>query len=334
MAAGVDAPLVHAESMQTLAVCLAQMGRSEEAIEIEEEAYRLAKEVGDFSNLMRCYTNLPSVLADQASDYAWGETGPGYGRVNARGAGARGHTAWLTGNLGDGLARFGRLEEAEALQREALELAIQVGDEPLRGMRLDSLACVVLFRGGVDEAERLHREAVPILEANPEPQSRLYVLLNEAYLALARGREDEAVRWFHATIELGRAHTVEAAPEAFTDVVRGLQRAGRADEAEAYRDLREAGRSPAARAHAALVDGLLAEDPAGARRLLAEGIAALEAIGLRIDVARAMVDLGRTMARSGDDPRAELERAREVLLGCDARLFLFEVDRAIAELDA
>ena len=73
MAARVDSPLVHAESMQTLAVCLAQMGRSAEALETEEDAYRLAKQVGDFTNLLRSYTNLPSVLADQASDYARGE---------------------------------------------------------------------------------------------------------------------------------------------------------------------------------------------------------------------------------------------------------------------
>jgi class 3 adenylate cyclase/tetratricopeptide (TPR) repeat protein len=333
MAARVDAPLVHAEAMQTLAVCLAQMGRSEEAIETEEKAYRLAKEVGDFTNLLRCYTNLPSVLADQVSDYARGELVLREGLEYAQRAGARGHAAWLMGNLGDGLARLGRLEEAEALERQAVDLAIEVGDEPLRGMRLSGLAAVLLLRGRIEEAEAIHRESVPILEANPEPQSRLLVLLNEAYLALAHGRDDEAARWLREVVELGRAYTVEGAPEGFTEIVRVLLRSGRAAEAGSYRDLREAGRSPASRAHAALVDGLLADDAVEARGLIADAIAGLEPIGLRIDAARAMVDLGRVMARLGEDPRPTLERAREILLGCDARLFLPEVDEALAGLD-
>jgi hypothetical protein len=45
-----------------------------------------------------------------------------------------------------------------------------------------------------------------------------------------------------------------------------------------------------------------------------------------------MVDLGRAMARVGDDPHPTLERSREILLECDARAFLFEVDEALAEL--
>jgi hypothetical protein len=47
-----------------------------------------------------------------------------------------------------------------------------------------------------------------------------------------------------------------------------------------------------------------------------------------------MVDLGRAMAAVGEDPRPTLERARTILLECDARAFLFEVDEALAELDA
>ena len=41
----------------------------------------------------------------------------------------------------------------------------------------------------------------------------------------------------------------------------------------------------------------------------------------------------RVMARVGEDPRPTLERARAILLECDARAFLFEVDDALAELD-
>ena len=47
-----------------------------------------------------------------------------------------------------------------------------------------------------------------------------------------------------------------------------------------------------------------------------------------------MVDLGRAMARAGEDARPVLERAEAILLECDARAFLFEVQEAIAELQA
>jgi predicted nucleic acid-binding Zn ribbon protein len=116
------------------------------------------------------------------------------------------------------------------------------------------------------------------------------------------------------------------------DLARALMRAGRPDEAESYRDLSRHGRSPAARAHAALVEGLLSPEPAEARRLLAEGTATLDELGLRIDAARGMVDLGRAMARVGEDPHDVLQRARDLLIECDARAFLFEVDDAIADL--
>jgi len=105
-----------------------------------------------------------------------------------------------------------------------------------------------------------------------------------------------------------------------------------AGEAEAYRDLSEHGRSPVARAHAAVVEGMLAEDPVEANRLLAEGASALERVGFRVEAARTMVDLARAKARVGEDPRDVLQRARDLLIECDARAFLFEVDDAIAEL--
>ena len=55
---------------------------------------------------------------------------------------------------------------------------------------------------------------------------------------------------------------------------------------------------------------------------------------MRVDAARAMVDLARAMARVGEDAHPTLERARALLLECDARLFLPSVDRALAELDS
>jgi tetratricopeptide (TPR) repeat protein len=327
-----DAPLVHAQATQTLAVCLSQTGRSAEAIETMEEAYRLAKEVGELTNLLRASANLGALVADLGSDWVRAEAVVREGLELAQRSGSKGNEAWLMGSLGDGMLQLGRLEESEPLQRLAIELAIAVGDQPLRGMRLSGLACVVLFRGRADEAMTIHEESLPVLEENPEPQSTMFIPMLDGYFALVRGAPGEAADAFARMIDQVRLVNVEGMPGAFVDVVRTHLRAGRSAEAQAYRDLSEHGRSPAARANAAVVEGMLSEDPMEARRLLAEGTAEIESIGMRIDAARAMVDLGRAIARVGEDPREVLQRARELLIECDARAFLFEVDDAIADL--
>ena len=249
--------LVHAEATQTLASCLLSQGRSAEAIETIEEAFRLAKAVGDYSNLMRSYNNLPATITELASDFPRAEAVLREGIELAQRSGSPPHEGWLTGSLGDVLFKLGELEEAERLQRRSLELAGIVGDEPLLGMRLSSLAFAIVVRGRIDEAERFQRESIPVLNANPEPQSQVFIPLVEGYLALARGDEAETITQFQATIEQLRAGSVETAPDVFTELVRTLIRSGRAAEAEAYRDLAERGRSPEARANAMLIDGLL-----------------------------------------------------------------------------
>jgi class 3 adenylate cyclase/tetratricopeptide (TPR) repeat protein len=330
MAERVGSRLVAAESTQTLGVCLAYMGRPAEAVRTMEEAYRLAKEVGDFANLMRCSNNLPSVLADLASDHERALAVLEEGLEAARRAGARSHTGWLMGGRGDVLFRLGRLREAEAAQREAIEVARSSGDQPLIGMRLSGLAVCLAYQGRLDEAEAAHRESVPIIRANPEPQSWMFVPLIEGYLALARGRREEAIAAFRRTIELLEPYTFEPAPEAFADLVRLLVRDGRAEEAAAYRTLRERGRAPATRANALVVEGLLAEDPAEAVRALAEAVGGFDAVGMRVDAARARIDLARAMARRGEDPRSVLDEARTLLADCGAAAFTSELEEALA----
>src|SRR5436309_2333620 len=96
-----DSPLVLAQATQTLAVCLAQLGRSSEVLVTIEEAFRLAKEVGDFANLMRCYNNLSSTVSDFGSDFPRAEAILREGLELAQRAGARSNGAWLMGSLGD-----------------------------------------------------------------------------------------------------------------------------------------------------------------------------------------------------------------------------------------
>lgn len=63
---------------------------------------------------------------------------------------------------------------------------------------------------------------------------------------------------------------------------------------------------------------------------MTDAVAELERLGMRLYAARAMVDLGRAKVRARQDPREVLERARDILTECDARLFLFEVDEVLA----
>ena len=330
LAERVGARRIHAEAIQTLAVCVYAMGRSAEAIETMEEAFRLAKEVGDATNLMRAYNNLASVVADLASDNRRAEAVLREGLELVRRVGAQQNDGWLTGSLGDVLARLGRLAEAEECQRRAAETAAAVGDAPLRGMRLTALAGVLLLQGRLEEAGVVQVEAIPIIEANPEPQAFLFVPWTAAYSAYLRGEHELAAEHFAETVEQMRRINVEMYPEVFPDVVRVLLRGGRAADAETYRDLSEHGRSPAARANAGLVEGLLSANPAEASRWIERSVAELDALGLRIDAARAMVDLARAMARLGENTRELLDRARAILLECDAHGLLFEVEDAAA----
>lgn len=211
-----------------------------------------------------------------------------------------------------------------------LALAVEVGDEPLRGMRLAWLALALLSRGRIGESVAAYRESVPILEANPEPQSQVFIPWVAGLLALVNGANSEAADQLAKAVGRFRRFNVENNPEVFSDAVRAHLRAERVAGARAFRDLSAEGRSPAARANAALVEGLLAPDPVDASRILRDAVASLEALGLRVDAARAIVDLGRAMSRTGDDPLPVWERARSLLLECGAHGFLFEVEEVLS----
>ncbi|MGH2540248.1 MAG: tetratricopeptide repeat protein [Actinomycetota bacterium] len=237
MAARLDEPSVHAEAMQTLAVCQMQTGRSVEALETMEDAYRLAKEVGDFPNLMRAHVNLSSHLADFGFDQPRAERILREGLELAERAGARPSTAWLALNLGDVLIRLGLLDEAEEQHRRSLALAVEVGDQPLRGMAQTRLATVLLLRGRVEESEALQDEAVPILDANPEPQSQVFIPWMAGLLAMVRGAWDEAAEYLFATVERWQSFSAETSLEVLPDAVRAHLRAGRPRDAIRYRYL-------------------------------------------------------------------------------------------------
>jgi tetratricopeptide (TPR) repeat protein len=329
----VDATLVRAEATQTLAVCAMSTDRPGEAQPLMEEAFRLAKEAGDNTNLMRAYNNIATTRLQTRGPRATAEV-LSEGLELALRSGTIANGGWISGSLGDAAQLLGRLEESEAHQRLAVDLARRVGDEPLIGQRLITLATVVLMRGRVDEAVAYRDEAAPIMAANPEPQGLVFVPQFDGYLGLARGDRAAAADRFAEAAEHVRALSVDTYPEFLAECPRAFLLLGDRGRAETYRDLESSTDSIQSAAHATNITGLLEPDPARSVAILREAVAGFDRLETRIFAARAMVDLGRAMTRDGGDPRELLERARSILLECDAQLFLVEVDEALAEVAA
>jgi class 3 adenylate cyclase len=332
MAARVDALTVRAAATQTLAVYLAQIGAVDECLRTMEEAFVLAKEAGDSGNLLRAHNNLASIVSDYASDYRHAYEILVDGLELARKAGSVGHQGWLLGSLGDVSFSLGELEASERYQRDALDISRTSGDEPLVGMRLSGLASSLLLRGNLEEARAAEDEARTILAANPEPQADQYVFLNDGLLAAAAGDDVAAAERFREGVELIRRFNVDSGATLFVELVRTLGRLGDTEQARKYLDLSTAGRSPNARACARTVEGLVAEDPAVAVSLLREAADTFARLEQPVEEARALIDLGRAMRRAGEDPALAFDRARELLIACDAGLFVPEVDSEIAGL--
>ena len=147
-----------------------------------EEAFLLAKEAGNSANLMRAYNNMAATRSASQGPVATVEV-LREGLELALRSGTIANGGWIAGSLGDLLQLVGRLEEAEENERLAVSLAQRVGDEPLIGQRLISLATVVLWRGRIDEAVAIRDQAVPILAANPEPQAFHFLPQFDGYVA-------------------------------------------------------------------------------------------------------------------------------------------------------
>jgi tetratricopeptide (TPR) repeat protein len=216
------------------------------------------------------------------------------------------------------------------MTRDALRNAEASGDQPLLGQRYAILAWIRLWRGDLDDATDALRRSDEILADKPEPQGEIPRAGIAGELALARGRDDEALEHFRRGVNLASNYNVDQDPQVELGLIRILASRGDREEAGHARAILDRGRSPFARACAEVADGLLAEDPLEAVRSLRAASEHLEALGTRVDLGRAFLDLGRAMRRAGEDPSGIFTRAREDLIGCDAQLFVREADEELA----
>jgi tetratricopeptide (TPR) repeat protein len=322
-----------AEATMDLAIVLSYQGRAEAAVVMIQEAYALAMEVGNpiSLGLGRIYNNYAAIAG--GADLRRSLEVLREGLEMTRKAGATQYVAWITGTLGDIQKELGDLEEAEALTRDSITLARSIGDDPLLGMRLTGLGDVLVLRGRTDEAEEAFRASGRILEENPEPQSEALHALLRARIARARDDRSGELDALQAGARWLSEATAIADAELLPELARRALELGDRALAERIRAIVGDGWSfPIGRAASRNIDGLLAEDPAERVGRLAEAVALFEEVGLRVRTAQALIDLGRARARMGEDARPTLARARELLVACDAQLFLLDVDAALAEL--
>ena len=187
MARSIGARRMLGQVTSTLGILLVATGRGEEGLALLEEGFEIAKEVGDLQLLLRNYNNLPSTLHDAAPDPARGLALLREGLDLARKAGVRDSQSWILGTLAEHMFEQGDLEEAERLEREAIEIAEAVGNPTVAGMRSGALAWVLAVRGNVDEADELFRSSDEWEAQNPEPQVRVPLYAIQGVLARAHG---------------------------------------------------------------------------------------------------------------------------------------------------
>ncbi len=333
MAERVGSLPVLAATLSTLGMLLSNEGRAEEGLAAIEEGFRIAKEIGDLQLILRNCNNLPAMLHDIAPDPERQLRILREGLELAQKAGVRDSQSWILGSLSDELGEEGDLETAEALAREAVDLARAIENPVLVGLRAGAGAWVLLARGKIDEAERWFREAAEIEAANPEPQSRIPLFAVEATLATVRGDRAGAL----ALLREGAAYANRTEHGSLEWLLLELIRFLVPEEPdEALSALARLERSAAARGLARpyflVASGLVKENPVEAIALLERGASEFERLGRRIELARCLLDLSRAQASVGRDPRPAVGRAVELLRACDAQLYLTEAESALVAL--
>ena len=299
---------VRAAAMHDLGVNLAQSGHAQEAIEILEEAFVLAKEANDANNLQRIYNNLASTLGDFGSQYARAREIGLEGLAMAHRGGGSGWTAWMAGTVCEISVALGDLPDAEVMARDTVEYALSSGDAPLTGMRYVVLGWILLLRGKLDEAEPLLAEATRYLEGNQEPQITLALNQVFADAARARGRDEEALAHLRKGAEVASRYNVDQAAPVMLDLIRIAPRPRRARRSPARTGDPGRGEAPRTRSFAEVADGLMAQDPNEAVRLLGEACAAPRG-SRRADRPGQSVAGPRAGRTAGGDRRAALVRA-------------------------
>jgi class 3 adenylate cyclase/tetratricopeptide (TPR) repeat protein len=322
MARRVDAPAVLAGATHTLALQLSQLG-DPGALAMMEDAFELANGVDDQLNLLRVYTNFSSLLATDAVDLPRALAVAREGLELSRRAGADGFIGWQSENEGSILGELGFLADGEVVLRDALAFATQVGDGPLVGFVHQDLARNLLEQGRTDAGEQQISLADDILGQRSEAQGVARAARLHAMARSARGDDASALEHLREGSEAAFASGTNADPWLFLDLALLLGRRDARDElASLLSALERPGASPAVRVVISVGQGLLATAPEERVSRLRAAAGEAERLGLRVQHARILLELGAAMRASGEDATEAIERALAALQECGALLYV------------
>jgi len=328
MADRVADEVVRAHAIASLAFVFQQTQRADESLALFEDALALARRAGDLPLLLRVLVHIEGALEEFRGDYHRAIELAHEGLELAKRSGNTANVAWTTQMLSDLAIDLGRLDESGHWAMQALEASRAVGDAIVTGYSLERIAYLHAFRAEPDEAERRLAQARPILDENPEPWLQGWAPLVAGHIAQARGRDHDAARILAdgARPLLSRIF-VWGGKNLLLECVRSLVRVGRTEDAQVFRDRLEilAAASAPTRAMLAWAEGLLEPRPAGAQRRLVAAATDLERLENRIELGRCLIDLAAAERRIGADPTATAARARDILVGCGATLFVREL---------
>jgi len=129
----------------------------------------------------------------------------------------------ITAYLGDILTNTGRLDEAEAIYRQDLDLRCAIEDRQGEGVVLSRLGQVALRRGRLEEAADYFQQSLPILRETQDRQGEGVDLATIGQIAEARGEYVQAARAYHEGIaalrEVGDRINIAAISEALGAVL-------------------------------------------------------------------------------------------------------------------
>ena len=335
-ARAVQRPDLRAAALLTLVNLDQQQGRAEDARTRLSEASAIASDIGDRALQVRA-------LFESANLRAWFEG-------DADGAADEFQRALeLTADLderplrieaymqlGTHLLNTGELVGAENALLDAAALAGETGSFR-DDARVTSLLAYVKYFRDLAEAERLACQALDWFERVSESYLQIQNLRLLAKCALARGdpvlAEERLREAFPQALESGGWMLMEI----YRYLVEALVEQDRVDEARelvdfATRSLPE--EDPYARAAVVLASAIVAAaagEHVGAAAGFTEALGLLEQQQLWIDLGEARVVFARALLRLGETAAAttELERARQVFAGMQARSTVEAIDREL-----
>ena len=243
--------------------------------------------------------------------------------------------------LGSVLFNTGDLAGAERALMDAATLAGETGSVR-DDARISSLLAYVQYFRDPAEAERLALQALEWLERVSDSYLELQNLRVLAKCALLRGDALGAEEYLGRAVPIALEGRGWVLTEVYRYLVEAVVEQGRIADARelvgfASRDLPD--EDPYARAALLLAEGIVAaaaDEPATTASSFTEATRILEENSLVTDLAEARLAFARSLERLGEATGAtvELERAREVFSGMEARAFVDFVDAELRELAA